>query len=160
MIIGLKKNITPPYNEVLKLILLSYKKSAKPHSFLLFISLLLTRSMHIHKTQKETVINTHWYIHTSLYIDWSHISMYTQILQINTDAHKYKQKLICRCEDTQKCRHMNSPISPPVSLLDQTREFKNNECVNQEHESWQDQGERACFGQQIYIGSILILAIL
>lgn len=66
--------------------------------------------------------------------------MYTQILQMYTDAHKYKQK------HTQRYRHMNSPISPPVSLLDHTRESKNNEYVNQKHESWQGQGERAYFG--------------
>ena len=145
--LGLKRTITPPYNGVLKLIVLSYKENVKPHSFLLFISLLLTHSMHIHKTQthtgaqKDTVINTYWYIHTSLYIIhtyiyiWSHISMYTQILQMYTDAHKYKQKHTYRCENTQRYRHMNSPISPPVSLPAHTREFKNNECVDQKHES-------------------------
>lgn len=72
--------------------------------------------------------------------------MYTQILQMYTDAHKYKQKHTYRCENTQRYRHMNSPISPPVSLLDHTRESKKNEYVNQKHESWQGQGERACFG--------------
>lgn len=138
VIVGIRKNgIT--IDEVLKLIIISSKKvpthTLSFNSSAYYRHTQYTYIRHRHTdTQRDTVINTHWYTHTLIYTDiYLHKHIHTDFMDIN----RHTQIQIETHTQIQKHTEIQThkfPYPPPVSLLAQTREFKDNECVNEGHE--------------------------